>query len=335
MRYWFTIACMCVALYGGAQDLHFSQFYATPLSTNPALTGHFPGTYRFHAITRSQWASVSPQPYQSFAGSVDINAPFGLRNTGVGLFASHDFAGLSALTTTQAYASISAKIPFGTSGLALHLGGMGGFFQTSIDFTKLTFDDQFNGIRFDPNLLSQQPLSGAFAITNLNFSGGAFLEYRRSERARLGLGGSAFNLTEPDKMFFKSVEFKTYRRYNAHMLSSIPLGGWFDLMPAVQFQMQGPHRELVLGTAFRFHLSTSIMNPRSVQFGVWGRTGDAAIASIGFQMGDLTLGGSYDLNLSNLQPATQYRGGWEVSFIYIIPTVREKLKRIRQCPDYL
>jgi hypothetical protein len=72
-----------------------------------------------------------------------------------------------------------------------------------------------------------------------------------------------------------------------------------------------------------------------VQLGIWGRTGDAANISAGFQNGNLYIGGAYDVNLSKLQPATRYRGGWEVAVIYTLSTVRENVKRLRQCPDYL
>ena len=54
-----------------AQDIHFSMFYASPITLNPALTGVFDGTYRVAAIYRNQWQSVST-PYNTFAASFDI-----------------------------------------------------------------------------------------------------------------------------------------------------------------------------------------------------------------------------------------------------------------------
>src|SRR5262245_25683190 len=38
-----------------AQDPNFSQFFASPLTLNPALTGKFDGVYRIAANYRNQW----------------------------------------------------------------------------------------------------------------------------------------------------------------------------------------------------------------------------------------------------------------------------------------
>jgi hypothetical protein len=43
-----------------AQDLHFSQWFNSPLTTNPANAGFIPDAdYRFGANYRNQWSSIS------------------------------------------------------------------------------------------------------------------------------------------------------------------------------------------------------------------------------------------------------------------------------------
>src|SRR5882762_4752940 len=42
-----------------AQDIHFSQFFETPLLRNPALAGIFTGDYRLQMVYRDQWRSVT------------------------------------------------------------------------------------------------------------------------------------------------------------------------------------------------------------------------------------------------------------------------------------
>ena len=59
------------AMQASAQDIHFSMFYASPLTLNPALTGANEGTYRAAGIYRSQWASIST-PFTTYAVSFDI-----------------------------------------------------------------------------------------------------------------------------------------------------------------------------------------------------------------------------------------------------------------------
>src|SRR5450432_2788700 len=42
-----------------AQDPSFSQFFASPLTLNPALTGKFDGTLRVAGNYRNQWPTVN------------------------------------------------------------------------------------------------------------------------------------------------------------------------------------------------------------------------------------------------------------------------------------
>ena len=46
-----------------AQDIHHTQYFASPLTLNPALTGLVRGDVRVAANYRSQWYSVSEHPY--------------------------------------------------------------------------------------------------------------------------------------------------------------------------------------------------------------------------------------------------------------------------------
>jgi hypothetical protein len=41
-----------------AQDPNFSQFFASPLTLNPALTGKFDGVYRVAGNYRNQWPTI-------------------------------------------------------------------------------------------------------------------------------------------------------------------------------------------------------------------------------------------------------------------------------------
>ena len=51
-----------------AQDLHFSQFFNSPLTTNPANTGFIPDAdYRIGANYRSQWVNVLGAPYKTMS----------------------------------------------------------------------------------------------------------------------------------------------------------------------------------------------------------------------------------------------------------------------------
>src|SRR3982751_3033452 len=54
-----------------AQDPKFSQYFAAPLSLNPAFTGFFDGDYRIAANTRQQWGNLG-DPYNTYSVSGDV-----------------------------------------------------------------------------------------------------------------------------------------------------------------------------------------------------------------------------------------------------------------------
>jgi hypothetical protein len=64
----FLILSGFIGKFVSAQDVHFSQYYAAPLSMNAACTGFYSGDWRAMGIYRSQWKSVSvPYITQAFA----------------------------------------------------------------------------------------------------------------------------------------------------------------------------------------------------------------------------------------------------------------------------
>src|SRR5205809_7766102 len=54
-----------------AQDPHFSQFFSSPLTLNPAFTGKFSGSWRLAANHRDQWPSI-PKAYVTTSASLDF-----------------------------------------------------------------------------------------------------------------------------------------------------------------------------------------------------------------------------------------------------------------------
>ena len=55
-----------------SQDIHFSQFYASPLSLSPYQTGNYNGDWRFMHNYRTQWRSIS-EPFNTISVGYDRN----------------------------------------------------------------------------------------------------------------------------------------------------------------------------------------------------------------------------------------------------------------------
>ena len=140
---WVLLSCMwSVPLLG--QDIHFSQFYMSPLNLNPALTGVMNCNARFVANYRNQWASIlRSNAFNTYSASYDQKIPVGQYDYfGVGGTLWGDVAGEANFQTLQARISGSySRRMGGNRDLAHYLvfGADAGISQRSIDFLKLRF----------------------------------------------------------------------------------------------------------------------------------------------------------------------------------------------------
>src|SRR5271168_5015538 len=67
------IGCLLGIGHSLAQDVHFSQYTASPLMLNPALAGMSNGDYRAYANFRVQWPTISDgYTYRTFAAGYDM-----------------------------------------------------------------------------------------------------------------------------------------------------------------------------------------------------------------------------------------------------------------------
>ena len=59
-------------LSGFGQDPHFSQFFVSPLTLNPAYTGKFDGEYRFSGNYKKQWPTIN-NAFTTSTAAIDFN----------------------------------------------------------------------------------------------------------------------------------------------------------------------------------------------------------------------------------------------------------------------
>ncbi|MBL0112281.1 MAG: type IX secretion system membrane protein PorP/SprF [Saprospiraceae bacterium] len=94
----FAFTLVCFGFLMTAQDIHFSQFYMSPLNLNPALTGVMNCNKRFIGNFRNQWASVlRSNAYNTYSATYDQKIPVGRYDYfGIG----EDFGGMSQVSST-------------------------------------------------------------------------------------------------------------------------------------------------------------------------------------------------------------------------------------------
>jgi type IX secretion system PorP/SprF family membrane protein len=301
-----------------AQDPHFSQFFASPLTLNPAFTGKFDGQWRLAVNHRDQWPSI-PKAYVTTRGSFD----FGIRKNKI---PENDVFGIGISGVSDASANSQLKLNYGSISMSYHkaldedgyntigAGFQGTYSSLVLDVSKLTFED----------MLRQNGFTGTtndiiYNGTNQNYmdlNAGVLYSGSTNGQNNYYLGVSMYHINKP-KVNFKDQSWYLTGRLTVHAGATLPISDNLSLNASAIHQMQSKASETIVGGALTMLANGDPDNPTNVFLGSWFRFNDAAIPYVGLEFGGLRIGASYDVNISSLKAATANRGGSEFSLIYI------------------
>jgi type IX secretion system PorP/SprF family membrane protein len=328
MKKIFTIAFVSALYFGSlqAQDMHFSQYLTSPLNLNPALTGVMNEDIRGVVNYRNQWRSVSAEPYRTISASVDGTLPPKRKTNdffGMGLVVNSDKAGASQLSINQANLSISYnKLLAPASGGMLSMGFQGGVGQRSMSYDALTWDKQYNGVRYDPTLSSGESAIGS-SLTYVDLSAGLNWSQTFGKNFRLSTGASLWHFNRPSISLSKIAEDPLYMKVGFNAIGQYTLRNrpGTSILPSIVYFQQGTQRLLNVGAAWRYRLVeqsryTGWVSETALVAGVYYRLQDAAFINVRIDYLDFSFGVNYDFNVSTLQVASSSRGGMELCLMY-------------------
>ena len=314
------------------QDIHFSQFFNTPYAASPANIGLFEGQYRVGGVFRQQWRSVTV-PYRTFGLGGDMTNVGGVQGLGAGLWLYNDRAGDSRLNTFHLSLGGSWTEKLGALKDQSITGGLQiGFTSLSIDYSQLSYDSQYNGFYYDPSLSSNEQFNRD-AFTYPDVHAGIIYRYTPSKRDLIQAGVSLFNITKPD-VAFNGDSSPLDGRSSIHVITRFPVSEKVDVQPMAQFMAQGKFRELILGGSARYILLDRYTYLRTLQAGLYWRASDAGYIFVGSEYDDWTFGLSYDINFSDLVPASRNRGGIELTVLRVFRK-RPVPARFKACPTQM
>ncbi|HTQ66150.1 MAG TPA: PorP/SprF family type IX secretion system membrane protein [Puia sp.] len=309
-----AVSCMIYA-----QDLHFSQWFNSPLTTNPANTGFIPDAdYRLGANYRNQWSSVMSMPYQTMSIFGDAQV---FRDRiesgwlGLGGVILHDVAGSGNLTTTQVYGSIAYHQMLGYSSL-LTAGFNVGWVNKRINSSNLKFPDQFDGEFFDNKL----PTSVVLDQPNVNYFDmqvGMNYAYFPNSKTYINAGFSIQHINNARESFFSTdpagFDSRIPPRYIGFINASFKTSDMVIINPAGYYTNQAGSYEAVLGMNAQYNLSGD--GDQQLVGGLYFRLGDAVIPMVGFIYKNIRLLFTYDVTVSSLGKYNGNRGAWEFALI--------------------
>ena len=307
-----------------AQDVHFTQYFTSPLTLNPAMTGLVEDDLRFAADYRSQWSSVSPNPYITGTLSYDMailkgKLPEG-DAIGIGLLGLYDKSGSGGLTNETVGLSLAYHKAFGYDKLQhISFGLQVDLVQKSLDFAKLTFEDMNQ-----PGLGLIGPTAEVFhsnQITYPDYNGGLMYSGKVADHVTAYLGYSYYHITQPVETFMNSPKNPTiHARQTGYMGASFEMNPNTVLYTSALFQSQASATEVLVGAAVGFILNpghdAEYQKNTIFYLGGWYRYGDAVAPYVGIEWSKMRIGFSYDVNVSSFTPATSGVGAYEISLIY-------------------
>lgn len=329
------ILCEALVSVSKAQDPNFSQFFASPLTLNPAFTGKFDGVYRVAGNYRNQWPTIN-NAFTTGTASVDFgilkNHIPDIDQFGVGIMGFSDRAGNGVLVSNAVALSAAYHKSLDENGdNQIGAGFQGSFMNKRLDVTKVVFEDQltplgFTGVTneiFDNNQVN---------VKYFDLNAGVLYNGTTNGYNNFYLGASMYHINRP-KETFQGGQYYLAARTTIQAGGKIPVGQYNYFHFSANHSMQAGAHNTMIGGAYSMNVNNDRDNPTNVYVGSWFRFGDAIIPYVGLEFGEFQLGLTYDVNVSSLKPASNVRGGAEISLIYIKKPSDPNAKKLN-CPKF-
>ena len=316
LRVLFSLYFIILTLCAAAQEPSFTQYLATPNLLNPATTGLYNGKYQIQSNFKNQWSQVM-YPYQTgvldaqahildaFIGSNDIFS--------VGIIGSLDKSNDGGYRKSQIGGTLSYHKSLDGEGFNhLGIGVQAIYNNTTLDYTRLTFQSQFQPyIGYDPSINSGE--GAGFSTGAFDFSTGILYSYMDAD-INAYIGAGAFHLNQPP-IQMPNGSFTIPTRLTFHGGISFPTTEFDRLYSSLSHQQSSVTNLTTLGILYGKNINGLFdEDANELLFGGFLRFKDAITPYLGYRKGGVSGGISYDFTTSDLRKAGNLNGSLEVSF---------------------
>lgn len=314
IRYIFLIITAWLHVFGHAQDVTFSQFYTNPLYLNPAFAGAT-GVPRVSVQYRDQWHGFD-NAYTTYSAAIDF--PVRSLQGGIGLHLINDTQGSGLLSNIQMNLSYAVYVRLSRT-FRLHGGLQAGYFQNSLNTSKLIFSDNLDMNYGNHGTTAEIFSDPEYAFADFSAGLLAFSE-------KVFFGGAVHHITEPMQTYHSGTDKNNilYRKYTLHLGAQLPvfrhghLRKKYDVSPQLIIQKQGISEQINYGMFATWHGFTA---------GTWFRQNfgiryDAVIILVGFVNHRMQITYSYDMTVSGLWGDSG--GTSEISLSFLLREISKK-----------
>jgi type IX secretion system PorP/SprF family membrane protein len=318
-KLYLTVTLFCSFSFAFAQDPNFSQFFASPLTSNPALTGMFNGNYRMALNYRNQWPTFN-NAFTTYTASFDARVlQSRISETdlfGIGAMAFSDKSGNGVLQNN--FLSLSTAYHKSLDEDGAHLigaGFQGTYVSKQLNVQGLHFEDMLRADGFT-GITSESFSGNELNVSYFDLNAGLLYTGTTNGYNSIYFGASLYHLNKP-KESFRQGEFTLPARVTLQAGAMLPQGDYNAIHFSANYSRQANATNTVIGGAYSLNLNPGQPSPTNLYLGTWVRLGDAVIPYVGLEVGELHFGATYDVNTSSLKPGTNMRGGAEFSLIYV------------------
>ncbi len=308
-----NLSALLFALIGAtgvqAQDGQFSQYDATQVILNPALTGMYENAdFRMNTAVRSQWSSLSSS-FVTTAFAYDMSVQ---KRYGFGTYLNnYNMAGI--MNTFQTGATAAYNVSQGKANHTLSVGVNLGLIYKKINDQQLVWDAQYDDGYFNTDLPSGEVLQkGSRAMPEVSVG----IAYRSTNgRKRVNPYGNfaLFHVTTPDESIYRTSKSDMPIRYMANAGVRVEIVDGTYLIPMGVYMRQGNDQLINAGLLAEVGIMGSMY---SIVGGASYRLNDAIIAQIGLKHKMAMYRFSYDVNTSPLKAYTNRNGAFEFTVVY-------------------
>lgn len=325
-----------------SQDIHFSQFFTTPLANNSAQTGNFNGNYRIGFNAKLQWPALTTTgEYTYHTESPYVDFSFGEKKIktgwmGLGLNFLNDEAGDGRLRFQRIGLSFAYHQALDKEQRYVLSAGAGmHYIIRSVDFSKFYFNNQWiEDQGFDLSQSNYEPLQReSFSMIDVN----AGLNFRAqiNDFVSVQAGAAVLHINRP-KQSFLSTDERLGLRYqaNAGALYSINERISISLDAYYTFEKRASEIQLASLFSYGFLNNRSSVASHTLLAGLSYRVKDALAPIVGYQFKSNRILLSYDITLSKLSRGNRANGGPELSFVHVGKWNREFNGKKVFCPKF-
>ena len=309
---------MAILLLAGAteclgQDPHFSQFFMAPHFVNPANVGTQYGSWTMMGNFRQQWGNAGTLfQTQTLAAEAKLTGLEDDMNTlAFGMSFMNDQSMMGSFRSNYASATVAYHIQLADNH-RLGAGFQGSYCNRRIDFSNLSFGQQFTGDGFDLAIPT-----GETSIRDLApfFSMGAGVMYTYSTHdLSVDAGIALYDINRPVQSFLdRNNRLEPRYAYKLNM-EYFTRGSVLINLHNI-YHRQTTQNYFAVGGSLGLAVSPGTWD-RIIYAGGWFREGDSFFPYAGVQINDIRIGISYDITYSEQNRGPGNPRSLEMSVMY-------------------